>query len=93
MRAVAKHKAKGQAAYLKLRKSFLREHRYCEARFILRQVGHYRCQLMARDVHHSRGRGPHLCNAESFVAVCRCCHDFMHQHPGKARAVGLILPP
>ena len=54
------------------------------------------CQVCDRrktkDVHHKAGRlGKNLLDETTWLAVCRCCHDFIHNNPGKARACGLLL--
>lgn len=45
-----------------------------------------------RDVHHTKGRlGPNLLDEATWLAVCRCCHDWIHNNPGEARRRGLLL--
>jgi len=93
LRSVSPKRAKALKEYRELRDEFMQERRACEAGQILKRVGHYRCATYSQDVHHIRGRGPHLNDTDSWCAVCRPCHDFIHANGGKARSVGLILPP
>lgn len=69
--------------YAKLRVAFLGERPKCEI-----------CGKRAsQDVHHTRGRynGQYLA-VTSWMAVCRYCHDYLHQHPKQAREMGWIIP-
>lgn len=44
------------------------------------------------DVHHKAGRlAGNLNNEATWLAVCRDCHDWIHQHPSLARAQGLLV--
>ncbi len=48
-------------------------------------------QRWTDDIHHKRGRiGLLLFDVRYFMAVCRRCHDFIHQHPKEAKALGLL---
>jgi hypothetical protein len=55
-----------------------------------------KCQVCwkakSKDVHHKAGRyaGNYL-NEETWIAVCRHCHDHIHAHPKEARARGLLV--
>lgn len=44
------------------------------------------------DVHEilPRSAGGSIVERENCIAVCRACHDFIHQHPIDARAIGLL---
>ena len=45
------------------------------------------------DVHHMRGRsGSLLCDMRHWAAVCRACHNWIHEHPSAARLEGWIGP-
>jgi hypothetical protein len=45
-----------------------------------------------KDVHHRAGRlGPNLLDEDTWTAVCRRCHDWIHDHPKEARAAGLLV--
>lgn len=49
------------------------------------------CNRYTQDVHHTAGRGPNLNKVETWMAVCRSCHNWIHNHPGQARELGLIV--
>jgi len=67
-----------------LRKDFLSAHRFCEAN-LPGVCRHYSC-----DVHHKAGRGPNLCRTETWLGLCRPCHQWIHSHPKEAETLGLI---
>lgn len=43
-----------------------------------------------KDVHHMKGRGKYLLDSETFLAVCRLCHDAIHANPRWARENGWL---
>lgn len=57
--------------YRELRKEYLEKHPYCFANL----PG---CTKKAVDVHHLGRRGSNLNAEETFMAVCRSCHDYLH---------------
>ncbi len=69
--------------YTKKRKVFLRLRTMCEL-----------CGTRAsQDVHHRRGRyGSAFLDEKTWMALCRLCHDWIHQHPKEARELGLFCP-
>jgi hypothetical protein len=59
-----------------VRLNYLANHMECEAK--IETV----CDGAAIEIHHKGGRsGEMLTNQEYFLAVCRGCHDYIHQHP------------
>lgn len=69
--------------YSKVRKDFLLENPYCQARI----PG---CMIEATEVHHSKGRiGDLLTDTAHFVAICRSCHHYVEGHPTEAKEMGL----
>lgn len=84
-RIAAQSDAKKAAAYAysKKRKTFLRLRPICQ-----------RCEKKpSRDVHHVKGRyGSAYLDEHTWLAVCRACHDWIHQHPREAREQGLWAP-
>ena len=68
--------------YYILRKDFLRQNPVCEI-----------CKRNKPwDVHHQKGRnGRLLLNDFYWLAVCRGCHDLIHEHPAWAREQGYII--
>ncbi len=67
--------------YSKLRKEFLENNPYCQFGI---------CHVAATDIHHTMLRGKNYLNVESFMALCREHHSFIHAHPNKAREMGLL---
>lgn len=68
--------------YYILRNDYLAEHRRCEL-----------CGIaQAQDIHHRAGRvGSKLNDVSLFLAVCRPCHDFIHNNPKQAYAMGHLI--
>lgn len=82
--AAQSSKRKADASiYRVLRQTFLAEHPYCQ----IQALG---CLLASRDVHHTAGRGKNLNAVETWMAVCRSCHDWVHSTPSVARAKGWL---
>jgi len=43
----------------------------------------------ATDIHHIKGRdGERLIESENFLALCRYCHEAVHDNPAEAKALG-----
>lgn len=65
-----------------LRLAFLLKHPRCQV------PG---CNKASVDPHHKFGRiGSRFLDTSTWLAVCRDCHDAIHQHPQAARAKGLL---
>lgn len=48
---------------------------------------------LATDIHHTAGRiGENLLNQKTWLAVSRNVHRWIHDHPSKARQIGLLAP-
>lgn len=84
-RCSKKHSAE-LAKYYELRSSFLAENTLCEGF----KVGTAGCEGDATEVHHTLGRGKHLNDVDSYLALCRHCHVWCHSHPSQARARGWL---
>lgn len=83
MRKLSKKRAKQYRDYSKVRKEFLLENPYCQARI----PG---CTIEATDVHHKKGKIEGLLtDTNNFVAICRSCHSWVEEHPAKAKEMGL----
>lgn len=72
--------------YSKLRKEFLSqaENKYCQAKV--------KCggKKRATDVHHLEGRsGKKMLDPKTWMAVCRECHNHIHDHDGESLEKGL----
>jgi hypothetical protein len=52
----------------------------------------YRCGGLAVDLHEplTRARGGSILDPDNTVAVCRSCHEWVHDHPKAATKVGLL---
>jgi len=68
--------------YAKVKKAYLALHPMCE-----------KCKkAKSQDIHHRAGRaGRYLCDYSLFAALCRACHDFIHQNGREARKQGWII--
>lgn len=65
----------------------------CEAGLlIVRNHPEHRCQITPVDVHEplTRARGGSILDPDNALAVCRACHDWIHQHPAAAKDIGLL---
>ena len=88
IRPVSKRREKLNREYRKLRDEFLRN-RHCECCPVARPG---EPPAMAVDVHHTRGRiGKNLLDVTTWKAVCRKCHNLIHDYPYWARCNGMML--
>lgn len=52
------------------------------------------CRCKSRDVHHKAGRtGSNYLDMDTWMAVCRKHHDFIHDNPTVARMFGMLTKP
>ncbi len=103
VRQVSKKRAREGKAYSLLRAAFLKAHPRCQAfETILwgASVGTTPSKdgwleniapPLATDIHHKAGRydGNYL-NTDTWLAVCRLSHRWIHANPKKARELGLL---
>jgi hypothetical protein len=75
---------KKEAAYLILRKSFLRDHSMCQAHLS-------GCGTYSSEVHHKKGRGEFFLDSTTWLAVCRPCHQYIETHPIEAKEMGFSV--
>ena len=81
LRPMSKKRQREARTYSLLRAAFLQAHPVCQMR----------CSKPSKDVHHTQGRlGGNYLNVETWLAVCRSCHDWIHSHPKEARALNLL---
>ena len=67
---------------------FKRDHPTCEA---CPKVFPEEEARNTKSVHHMRGRiQDRLLDDTHWLATCRRCHDWIHQNPKQARALGLL---
>jgi hypothetical protein len=93
LKPVSDKRKKEAAIYAKKRSEFLALHRHCEC-CPTRNAYEYGFNglknrfWMAQDVHHTKGRtGKNFLDEETWLAVCRTCHDWIHANPNTARAL------
>jgi len=66
--------------YRIVRDKFLDENKFCMI-----------CGKIATDLHHKKSRGKHLCDVSTFMAVCRGCHDRIHNNHAESVRQGYII--
>jgi len=79
-------KMKEDIEYSKKRKSFLLAHPMCEARIS-------NCTGNSSEVHHTyvgSNRSKYFLVEETWIAICRNCHNWIHEHSKEARAINLL---
>lgn len=47
--------------------------------------------MRSEDVHHVHKRGPNYLKVETWKAVSRSAHDWIHNNPGQARRLGWLV--
>ena len=83
---VSKKRQKETVKYLKIRAEYLNEHKLCEAKL----PG---CTTFATEIHHVRGgeeRSITYLDTSTYMAVCRSCHNRIHNSPAEARELGYL---
>ena len=75
---------KATRSYSKLRKEYLLEHSMCQAKI-------HNCTLRATEVHHKKGRDQYYLDIDTWLAVCRNCHNWIEHNPGDAIELGYSL--
>jgi len=81
LRRVSKRRSKEMKEYSAKRTEFLMELPICEACMKERST----------DVHHKAGRGKHYLDENTWLSVCRPCHDKIHREPIWAREKGFLI--
>jgi len=85
IRKISKKRSAQVRTYSKIRKEFLEENPYCQARIP-------ECTIQATQVHHKAGReGDRLNDTSRFLAVCDSCHKWIELNPLKAKEQGYSL--
>jgi hypothetical protein len=70
--------------YTKLRKKFMEANPMCQASLPC-------CNNSSTDVHHMSGRGKNHLIVNTWLSVCRECHNYIHDNPKEARELGLLI--
>jgi ribosomal protein L32 len=75
----------------KKRQSELREYKKLGENFLENKV----CEKCGRkrklDIHHKAGRGRFYLDVDTWMAVCRECHDYIHKWPKESREKGWLI--
>lgn len=90
LRQASPKRRKALSLYSSLRTAFLIANPVCQALFV-NGVRQLLCKVEAVDVHHKAGRGPNLNRVDTWMAVCRYCHNAIHANPKAAREAGLLI--
>lgn len=73
-----------QKEYRRVRDFYMANHATCEGKI----AG---CTIIPTDLHHAFGKnGSLLTDTRYFKALCRHCHDYVHNHVAEARELGLL---
>jgi len=83
---VSSKRKKKDAEYSKLREKYLTENPLC----MVKVNG---CSHGATDVHHKfsgSDRDTYYLVQSTWLAVCRACHSWIHEHPEDARTMGWL---
>ena len=43
------------------------------------------------DIHHKAGRGRFYLDVDTWMGVCRECHDYIHKWPKESREKGWLI--
>lgn len=68
---------------------------YCEAQGSIwtHDPSYNRCSMISVDLHEplTRARGGDILDPKNTVALCRPCHDWIHNNPAAATDLGLLI--
>lgn len=87
LKKVSSARAIAAKVYTAKRRVFLAENPMCQAHGIIWPGLPI---PPADDVHHVAGRGLNYLRVETWLAVSRTAHDWIHAHPNTARILGLL---
>ena len=93
LRSVSAKRAKVQQQRRTMVREELARRELCEAGAMIRFGGHRSlCAGLAVDLHEplTRARGGSILDPANTVAVCRSCHDWIHDNPTAATDLGLL---
>jgi hypothetical protein len=72
------------AKYSKLRREFLTNYPMCQAALP-------RCTHKSSEVHHKKGRGIYHNDVNTWLSVCRNCHNWIESNPIDAQELGFLI--
>ena len=81
MRQKSKKMQKLDAKYSQLRRVFLTDYPMCQAALP-------KCTHKSTDVHHKKGRGKYHLVVDTWLPVCRSCHQWIEENPQEAIELG-----
>ena len=76
--------AKEDRLYSQLCRKFKEENPYCKAKL----PG---CTIYTTEVHHKALRGKNYLNIETWLPVCRCCHNVIHLKSKESYELGFLI--
>jgi hypothetical protein len=79
-------RAKDDKVYLKLRSEYLEHNPLCEARLM-------KCTGVSTEIHHTHSgtdRNKYYLITPTWLAVCRNCHNEIHDNPKQAKTLGYL---
>lgn len=83
---ISESQKKRLAEYRIVRDKYMKEHETCQAK--VPNV----CTGYSLDLHHMGGKiGNMLTNVQYFLAVCRCCHNWIGDNHSSAMNLGLVV--
>ena len=84
MRQKSKKMQRIDAKYSQLRRGFLTDYPLCQAAL-------HCCTNQSTDVHHKKGRGKYHNDINTWLSVCRNCHNWIELNPIEAQELGFTL--
>ena len=93
LKQVSKKRRSQQAARRQFVHDTLQARPVCQAGPLVTTVDRtHQCQRTATDVHEvlTRARGGDILSPDNVRALCRACHDWVHNHPHDATHLGLL---
>ena len=84
MKKVSDKQARLNLEYSKIRRDFLADKEICHAKL-------HCCTLKTTDVHHMKGRGKYLLDTNTWLSVCRSCHNWIEVHPEESKELGFSI--
>jgi hypothetical protein len=85
IKPVSDKRQKELVLYRRERDVFMAQNKYCQAKVSKS------CTVKSTDLHHRQGRTANLRNQDTWLSVCRNCHDHIHNNLPMDEAVKLGL--
>jgi hypothetical protein len=81
IKKVSKKMGKTTRSYSKQRIEFLLNNPMCHAKI-------FNCTLGSTEIHHKKGRDKYHLDIDTWLAVCRNCHNWIEHNPEEAIELG-----